>query len=394
MCNFPGVSFEELEWESKYGYSSYDMNGRQLPRGKYKAAVLTPIADANLQIDSDLGELYADTLAGITRFDDDLLEKSIVMPSILLRSESASSSQIEKLTTSAKNVALAQIGDTSKQNATLVAGNISAMQMALENTDEISVDSILQIHKTLLQNTEPEIAGKIRQEPVWIGGGNSPHTAKFVPPKFSRLPEYLEDLVKFSNRFDVSPLLQAAVAHCQFETVHPFADGNGRTGRALIQIILHNARVIRKSALPISAGLLGNLNEYFIALEKYRDGDYSSMLKLFCYSAQDAIFASRVTADAIDGLRDVWLQKITARKDSVIWKLLDLILTQPVIDVNYVSEVLGVSAPAARTAVDQLLDAGILSKTSTKLRNVTYQSKEVAAIMDNFSKSIQKRGGK
>jgi Fic family protein len=394
VSNLPTVSFEELEWEPKYGYSSYDMNGRQFPRGKYKAAVLSPISDINLQIESDIAELYADTLAGITRFDDDLSEKSIVMPSILLRSESASSSQIEKLTTSTKNIALAQLGDISKQNATIVAGNIYAMQKALENTDKISVDSILQVHKSLMENTGVDFAGQIRKEPVWIGGGNSPHTAKFVPPKFSRVNEYLEDLVKFSNRYDVSPLLQAAVAHCQFETIHPFADGNGRTGRALIQIILHNARVIRKSALPISAGLLGNLNEYFIALEKYREGDYSSMLKLFCYSAQDAIFASRVTADAIEELRDVWLQKITARKDSVIWELLDLILTQPVINVNYVSEELGVSAPAARAAIDQLLEADILSKTSTKLRNVTYQAKEVTEIMDNFSKSIQKRGGK
>jgi Fic family protein len=390
----PNVTYESVEWESKYGYSSYDMMGRPLRSGNYKAAVLGPIADVKLQVVEELADLYADTLALISRFDDDLSQKAIVIPAILLRSESVSSSQIEKLTTSAKNVSLAQLGDTSKQNATLVAGNINAMQKAFENTDDISVESLRAVHRTLLQHTEPDIAGVIRQEPVWIGGGNSPHGAKYVPPHHRRIMGYLDDLVRFSNRYDVSPLLQATVAHCQFETIHPFADGNGRTGRALIQIILHNARICRKSALPISAGLLSNLDDYFIALERYRDGDYSSMLELFCWSARDAVFASRVAADAIEELRDTWVQKIVARKDAAVWRLLDLVLSQPVINAKYASEELGISDLNTRMAINQLVETGILTKTSTKLRNTTFQSKEVIVIMDNFSKSIQKRIGR
>jgi Fic family protein len=388
----PEVTYEEVEWESKFGYSNYDAFGRPMASGKYKAAVLHPIADAKLEIDPKLGELYADTLAGITRFDADLTEKSIVMPAILLRSESASSSQIEKLTTTAKNIALAELGASTKQNAKLVAGNISAMQKALDNINDITVKSVIGVHKALLEKVEPNIAGKIRQEPVWIGGGNSPHFARFVPPQYTHIPKYLEDLVKFSNRYDVSPLLQAAIAHCQFETIHPFADGNGRTGRALIQIILHNDRIIRKSALPISAGLLGNVTEYFAALEKYRDGDYNSMLELFCWSARDAVFASKVTVDAIEELRDGWNEKIASRKDSSVWKLIDLILVQPVIDANLVSEKLGIADLNARNAIDQLVEKEILTQLGTGSRNMKYQAREVLKILDNFSKSIQKRG--
>jgi Fic/DOC family len=92
---------------------------------------------------------------------------------------------------------------------------------------------------TLLRGSQPEHAGKWRDQPVWIGGGDlSPHNADFVPPHHSRVEPAIADLVRFMDRDDMPPLVQAAIAHAQFETIHPFPDGNGRTGRALVQSLL------------------------------------------------------------------------------------------------------------------------------------------------------------
>jgi fido (protein-threonine AMPylation protein) len=103
------------------------------------------------------------------------------------------------------------------------------------------------MHRALVERFEPDIAGRWRREQVWIGGGRiSSHNAAFVPPRADRVPGAIDDLVAFAHRDDIPALSHAAIAHAQFETIHPFPDGNGRTGRALIHAM------IRNRALPLS----------------------------------------------------------------------------------------------------------------------------------------------
>jgi Fic family protein len=389
---FSAVTYERCKWVPSIETSYLSEPDYLKLTAPYFAAVLSPIAHVNVEFDSRLQDMLLNTVESIVRFDTMLDAKSIVMPSVLLRSESASSSQIERLTASNKNIAISELGGKTKDNAALVASNIRAMKLALERTADVTKDSILEIHKALMAETMPNDAGVFRDQQVWIGGTSiSPHNAKYVAPHHLHVEEYLSDLISFAQRRDIHPILKAAIVHAQFETIHPFIDGNGRTGRALIQVVLHQGGIIRKSALPISAGLLADTSRYFKALESYRDGDPESIIAVICDSALLAIETSSKTVNEIETLRDGWKEIITARKDSSVWELLDILFEQPVITAAFVHERLGISDISARNTIETILDAGIIAPIKNQKRNVMYICKDSTKLLDDFSSRIARR---
>jgi len=389
LNKFPSVSYELREWKPRIETMYLNSKERRLTQTKYKACVLAPIANAHIKLDSETEELFHLALEDIVRFDSLIKEKDITMPAILLRSESASSSQIERLTASAKNIAISEIGGYTKDNAIIVASNINAMKTAMEETDKITLESILKIHKILCSKYIPEYAGKFREEQVWIGTkGNIPHTADFVPPHHSRIQSYMKDFIKFTERNDIHPIVLSAIAHAQFETIHPFTDGNGRVGRAIIQTILANKGLIRTAAIPVSAGILANKNGYYQALNAYRTGDCRPIIKQICISASRAVYAGWETAGKVEKLRNEWLKNLKARRDSVVWKLVDYLFEQPVINAQAVSQKFSIADISARAAIETLLKAGIIKQVKEQKRNVLYFANEITDIMDNFSKNI------
>lgn len=164
----------------------------------------------------------------------------------LLRSESAASSRIEGVRISQRRLARAAYQEAKgrrDRRAAEVLGNVKAMERAIElgsRATTFTVSGITEIHRTLLRFTEDaEIAGVVRDKQNWIGGNDyNPVGATYVPPPPEHLGELLEDLCAFIARDDVAPVAQAAIVHAQFENIHPFADGNGRVGRALIYTVL------------------------------------------------------------------------------------------------------------------------------------------------------------
>jgi Fic family protein len=386
------VKYKKYRWEPRVGSASYDLWERRRIPQMYEAAVLSPIAEARISIPKEAEELYGSAVEAIVRFDAELGQKQVIMPEILLRSESASSSQIERLSASTRNIALAELGDTSRKNAVVVAGNIKAMKKALDQSGKMTSHTIKVVHRALLENSDPEIAGNYRTEQVWIGGSSvSPHKADFVPPHHENVREYIADWLKFAARQDIHGLLKAAVAHCQFETIHPFLDGNGRTGRALIQIMLHEAGLIRKSALPISAGLLSDTKNYFRALESYRDGDISVIVEQMCHAAIDATLVGSRMVERVEALREKWAAKVSARREAAVWRLMDILLTRSVTDAKHAATELAVTDPAARNAIETLVGAGILKRIDNRMRNVLYEAVEVSALQDAFAKELARR---
>ncbi len=185
---------------------------------------------------ADTSALAAEATAELSRFDGELGRDLAPFGSLLLRSEAAASSQIEQLTASAKAILMAEAGDTSRVNATIIAANTDALQAAIALADRLDEAAMIEMQRALLASSNPRIVGSFRSEQAWIGGRSaSPHAASFVPPHHDRVPAAMADLVRFLRRTDVPPFVQAMVAHAQFETIHPFPDGNGRTGRALIR---------------------------------------------------------------------------------------------------------------------------------------------------------------
>jgi Fic family protein len=204
------------------------------------------------------------------------------LASVLLRTESASSSQIEHVTAGAKALALATIDERSGPNARMVAANVAAMQRAIDLSDDLGIASLLDAHEALMDGHQYAEPGRFRSAEAWIGSAAAtPHTATFVPPRAERVPDAVRDLIEFCERTDIGVLVQVAVAHAQFETIHPFADGNGRTGRALVHALLRRAGTTRRMTVPVSSGLLADTRRYFDALGSYREGDPTAIVQCF-----------------------------------------------------------------------------------------------------------------
>ena len=160
------------------------------------------------------------------------------------------------------------------------------------------------MHRALLsgQRGWEDHAGRWRDQLVWIGtSAISPRGASHVAPQAPLVPPAMEDLVGFVHRDDVPVLLQAAVAHAQFETVHPFVDGNGRTGRAMVHSILRAKGILTATTAPVSAGLLTQTEQYFAALTAYRDGDAQPIVERFADAAR---FAASSGSRLVDDLSE------------------------------------------------------------------------------------------
>ena len=238
------VSYELCEWDEDPVPGMTRAERAHLGR-PYRAAVPAVIAHADVELDAALIADADEATIALARFDAEVGAQVAPFAAVLLRSEAASSSQIENLSASARAITEAEVVP-GRGNAAVIVGNTSAMQAAIALADRLDPDAILTMHEALMRSSAPRIAGHWRQEAVWIGGrGSTPHSADFVAPHHSRVPAAIEDLCAFLARDDLPVLAQAAIGHAQFETIHPFPDGNGRAGRALLQAFLRNKGLTR-----------------------------------------------------------------------------------------------------------------------------------------------------
>ncbi len=361
-------------------------------QGPYEAAVLSPIASLRIDLPADVLADAEDAATAVARFDAELSGEIGPLRSVLLRSESAASSQIENLTASARAIAEAEVGVRARSNASLIVANTVAMDAAIALAGSLDADAILQMHRALLHHTHPELAGRWREEQVWIGGGDvGPHHAEFVPPHHSRVAVAIDDLVAFMGRDDLPVLVHAALAHAQFETIHPFPDGNGRTGRALMHAFLRNKGLTRTVTVPVSAGLLATTQTYFDALTAYRRGDIEPMIEEVSSAALRAVGSGRQLVSRLHDLRESWTTKVSARRDAMVWRVADLLVRYPVIDAPFVAERLGVPVTNIHRAIAPLEQAGVLTEFTDRHRNRAWRSTEVLEALDDFAAQSLRR---
>jgi Fic family protein len=316
----------------------------------------------------------------------------------LLRSESVASSRIEGVEISQKRLARVTFEGTERRRAdnraAEVLGNVEAMQLAIgggERGERFAVEDILAIHRTLLRNTaDREIAGVVRASQNWIGGNDrNPVGATYVPPPPERVPALLDDLCEFLARDDLPPVAQAAIAHAQFENIHPFADGNGRTGRALVYAVLRRTGEIGACVPPISLILASEPRRYVAGFGSYSAGDVSAWCAFFAEAAARAAEAAWHFARGIEDRQREWLARAgEPRRDSTARRLIELLPEQPVIDVATAQRLTGRSHVAVGAAIDRLARARILTPLNERKWGRAWECEELLELVEDFEREV------
>lgn len=391
---WPSLEWESLTWESSIPPDLLSRSAAAQLREPYLASIPPEIADFEVRLPRSAASDAEEASRLIRDFDREVGSEVAPFAAILLRTESASSSEIENLSSGAKQIALAEIGEDARANAAQIVGNVQAMRAALALSEDVDASTILAMHRALLERIEPAIAGRWRHDAVWIGGGNlSPHNAAFVPTQASRVPGAIEDLVAFAGRQDVPALAHAALVHAQFETIHPFPDGNGRTGRALVHTMLRKRALTHSVTVPVSAGLLTDTDSYFEALGAYRSGDVAPIVEAMSGAAVVSIANGRILVDDLRGARGTWADALRARSDSAVWPLMDLVLRQPVINTAVVQAEIGINHSNAMKAIGRLVEVGALAEVGGRRRSILWQSSQVLSALDAFAARAGRRAG-
>ncbi len=337
---------------------------------------------------------------------------------VLLRVEAVASSRIEAIELAPRRLLTAEAehregGRSSDRRAVEVLANIEAMEEAIRLASSggpLRTEDLLEVHRLLLApSLHPGLGGWVRDIQNWIG--TSPYTpvgASFVPPPPEEVPMLLEDLMAFVNRVDVAPLLQAGIAHAQFETIHPFADGNGRVGRALIHAVLRRRGAAPEFVPPVSAVLARSRDAYFDGLSAWRhvgsgddparDRGAEKWLGLFLEATLDACHEAHAYLRAVSSLEaDLRARVGPVRRGSSTDLLLGVLAACPIFTVKSVAEMIERSTVATGQAVNQLADSGVLRGRSVgKARYRVFEAPEVIRLIARLERelSLQSPGGR
>jgi len=262
-----------------------------------------------------------------------------------------------------------------------VINYIQAMDYGLGRTSRelFSIDIMQEVHRILIEGTRgsKKKPGKIRAVQNWIGpAGSTIYSATFVPPPPEKVQELLSGLEQFVLADDrLPPLIKIALVHAQFETIHPFIDGNGRMGRLLITFYLCFAGILARPLLYLSIYLKQHRSEYYQLLQEIRfEGDWESWIKFFLKGiievSNGAMMAAREIITLKGKLIEDLVQNNVGGLNSV--RLLDLLFSRPVITVTDISKTLKISHQPAYDLVDQFLKLGILREITGKKRYKRY----------------------
>lgn len=404
--------FVQRRWASALG--GIGVPRRDRAGGVYFAYIPDELSGLDFVLNGDVAADVADATAAITRLDTEAtaLTNTEGLARLLLRAESVASSHIEGLSVSPQRLLradadLAEGLPVTDNTALDVLANVDAMAYAIADPDgEVTVDRILEIHRRLLvQARVAAYAGAIRTEQNWIGGSHfNPLGAHYVPPPAEEVPRLLADLCAFCNSDALPAVAQAAIAHAQFESIHPFADGNGRTGRALIHIVLRRRGLGVHAMPPVSLVLATRAKDYIARLDATRvDGPVPSPNFSVATNSWIAFFAAacvRAVSDAesfeqrVTQIQSEWRARVAgARADSAARALLERLPEAPVITVNAAAKLLGRSFVAANRAVEALVTAKILVPTRLGRRNRTFEAREIINAFNGLERQLASPAG-
>ena len=348
----------------------------------YDAFIPDDLADLHLNLTGDVAGVVADAERAIVRLNRSAGPELAPLARLLLRSESIASSKVEGMQVDARTLARAEANQDAgrrvgPESAEILA-NIDAMQLAIaraSTSDPITPADILAIHAALMaRGSAANMAGRIRTTQNWIGGNDyNPCGADFVPPPHDELVRLLDDLARFCNQENLPTLIQAAVAHAQFETIHPFEDGNGRTGRAVVQIVLRRRGLAPSFVPPVSIVLARHRDRYIGGLDAFREDRIGDWLEMFAVATRQATDLAAAYTQRVSELQDRWRERLrhasNPRADAAAWAVMDILPAHPVITVPVGVAATRRTKPAVTNALAELQAAGVLERLGESTRN-------------------------
>jgi Fic family protein len=333
---------------------------------------------------------------------------------ILLRAESVASSKIEGLEISPRRLlradAAQKFGDVAPDViAAEVLANIDAMGFAADavrNGEPVSPDILLEVHRRLLTPTHlSKHAGRVRTVQNWIGGSDyNPCSAVFVPPPPDEVKRLLKDLCTFSNDDSLPTVAQAAIAHAQFETIHPFVDGNGRVGRTLIHMILRRRGVASRVLPPVSLVLATWSKRYVAGLVATRyQGDAQSpaaresinqWIAFFATACKRAVEDASIFEKRVKKIQEAWRLRLGAiRANSATDLLLQKLPGAPIVTVQRAAELIGRSVQATNEAISRLTEAEILVQARMARRNRAFEARDIIDAFTDLERRLASPAG-
>jgi Fic family protein len=372
---------------------------------QYRAYVPDPLAGAELDVPASVAADIVDVEQQIRRLNERQPGLANLEPlaRFLLRAEAVASSNIEGLVLNVRRLARSEAAEreglpVDDAVAKAVLGNIRALdeslRLATGPTTPVTVEDILNIHSALLTGTREEAwAGIVRTEQNWIGGA-SPCSAAFVPPPAEQVPNLLNDLADYLSGDRHPALLQAALAHAQFETIHPFADGNGRAGRALIQLVLRRRGVATRVLPPVSLVLATQANHYVNGLDGTRsdsstDAGILAWLELFLSATGRACRDADQFAGDLAALEADWRKSLgRVRARSATDLLVTALPSLPVFSVTTAAATIGRTFQATSDAVKRLRDAGVVRQVSLGRRNRAFEAVGLFEAFTGFERTL------
>lgn len=361
---------------------------------KYEVFIPVKLAELPLSLDVRVAGVVSEAEGAIRGLNDSARPALAPLARLLLRTESIASSKIEGMQLGIRELARAEAKAESGASVSSIAvdvlANMGAMELAVHdgaNAERFTVAEIVAIHHRLMARAlgADRIAGRVRTTQNWIGGNDyNPCGADFVPPPPEEVPSLLEDLCDAINDDQLPPIVQAALVHAQFETIHPFVDGNGRTGRALIHVVLKRRQVAPDYVPPISVVLAAARQRYIDGLTRFREDRVGDWVEQFAAAAYNAAKLASAYLREVNALSAAWRARLAARPsppraDASAWRVIEELPAYPMITVAVAAAATRRSKPTIYEAFEQLQAAGVLAPLSASRRNRTW---EAAGLLD------------
>ena len=354
----------------------------------FRPAPLPPVID----MDNEMVSLLTSATKALATLDtlSSCIPNMNLFVSMYVRKEALLSSQIEGTQATLEDVLDPLIEKNANQNVADVVNYIKATEFALErmNTLPLCNRLIKETHEVLMSGVrgQEKNPGEFRTSQNWIGAaGSSLKNARYIPPNPEDMINAMSDLEKYINSDDsLDLLIQAALLHYQFETIHPFLDGNGRVGRLLITLFLMEKKVLNSPALYISYYLKKNRIEYYDRMSEVRNKDnYEQWVKFFLNAIKESADESVDTIKKLSVLHDANIEKISAmgRATKNARAVFDYLEQNPIIDIGKTAEELNLAFSTVSLAVNRLVDAEILIQTNNANRNRVFAYEDYLAIL-------------